>query len=132
MGKERVDLILVCDVTDAHRVTELSVGDRQALFTMRTTLGRIGRGHPFGRGLVSCITDGPGSIDEQMNQLYNQEFRNKQDDHIKALADDLIALERVQGEAKICVVLSCLFYGICRPSAPWIIDKPCFIGCFIL
>lgn len=52
----RVDMLLGCNVPDAHWIREHRVDDRQGPYAVHTVLGWIRYGPTGEKGLVSCVS----------------------------------------------------------------------------
>ena len=105
LENDEVNLLIGCDVSEAHWVLEQRIGKRNEPFAVRTTLGWILHGLTpekiKGRGMLNYLTDIGDQLDQQLRSMYNKDFEDVLA-HKKAMSlDDKTALKRVEAGSRL-------------------------------
>jgi hypothetical protein len=101
--QREIDLLIGCDVPEAHIVMEQRFGGRREPYALKTKLGWILFG-PIGsserKTLLKTAVGGDRSIQDMITNLYNKDFEDMADSNVGMSIDERTALEIVQNSCK--------------------------------
>ncbi|WP_239110332.1 hypothetical protein [Streptococcus dysgalactiae] len=100
-----VDILIGCDVPEAHWILDQRVGARREPYAARTIFGWILCGPTNNEhqttASINFVSLEAGSVEKDLERLYNNEFGDLTDDRISNSREDQKALAIVVGETRV-------------------------------